>query len=763
MFDLPALRVKVKADITEAEKGLKKLKDSGKKVADLGGKLTKSVTTVLGGIGIASLKAASDVSEMESKFNVVFKSLASEADGWATTYANAIGRSKYEIKEAISNQADLYQGMGFTADEAYELSKQVTTLGYDLASFNNVNDAQAIDAMTKALMGETESAKMLGVNLTDTIMETSEFTKATGKSWKELSMAEKAQVRYQEAVKQSQNAMGDAERTSDGFTNQMKRLKGNFYDLGVQIGNVFLPIANTVVTEFNKILSGVTKLISENPKLAQTIAGIGTALAIIPPLIWAIGKGMVLFASAPALFAGLAAGIAVAGVAFLGLNENAQNALNNLTYKISEFCGNFVQKITETAPELLRQGSLMISQFVQGLTEGIPILLETAFTIVKLLITTFMNTFPTIINTGFQLILQLVNGIVSAIPNLATTILNMGLDMLSWFLSNLPQWFDSGIQVLTNIIRGIVQTIPNIVQAVFDTGTQMLDTLIKRMPEFLQKGKDTIIKIIEGLKERLPSLLDTMGQAIMKTLSKIAERMPEFLQKGIQFVTEMIKGIGQNLPAIMGKMGELLGELIAKIIQYLPQFLSKGVEIVAKIIVGLIQGIPQLLSAGVDLAEGILDGIGSMMSGFLSIGSKIVSNIKQGVMNAWGSFTGWLSNKIKSIPIIGSLFSLDSHEGDGNGLTPTITPNPMANLTRNGLSSVPSMFGFMPKNKGIESGDFKKNVDPLISKLSELMKAMDNKGGLNLTIENFYNNTDKDIESLAEELASLYNQRLAYR
>lgn len=763
MFDLPALRVKVKADITEAEKGLKKLKDSGKKVADLGGKLTKSVTTVLGGIGIASLKAASDVSEMESKFNVVFKSLASEADGWATTYANAIGRSKYEIKEAISNQADLYQGMGFTADEAYELSKQVTTLGYDLASFNNVNDAQAIDAMTKALMGETESAKMLGVNLTDTIMETSEFTKATGKSWKELSMAEKAQVRYQEAVKQSQNAMGDAERTSDSFTNQMKRLKGNFYDLGVQIGNVFLPIANTVVTEFNKMLSGVTKLISENPKLAQTIAGIGTTLAIIPPLIWAIGKGMVLFASAPALFAGLAAGIAVAGVAFLGLNENAQSTLDNLTYKISEFCGNFVQRITETAPELLRQGSLMISQFVQGLTEGIPILLETAFTIVKLLITTFMNTFPTIINTGFQLILQLVNGIVSAIPNLATTILNMGLDMLSWFLSNLPQWFDSGIQVLTNIIRGIVQTIPNIVQSVFDTGTQMLDTLIKRMPEFLQKGKDTIIKIIEGLKERLPSLLDTMGQAIMKTLSKIAERMPEFLQKGIQFVTEMIKGIGQNLPAIMGKMGELLGELIAKIIQYLPQFLSKGVEIVAKIIVGLIQGIPQLLSAGVDLAEGILDGIGSMMSGFLSIGSKIVSNIKQGVMNAWGNFTGWLSNKVKSIPIIGSLFSLDSPEGDGNGLTPTITPNPMANLTRNGLSSVPSMFGFMPKNKGIESGDFKKNVDPLISKLSELMKAMDNKGGLNLTIENFYNNTDKDIESLAEELASLYNQRLAYR
>ncbi|WP_338912951.1 phage tail tape measure protein [Clostridium perfringens] len=763
MFDLPALRVKVKADTTEAEKGLSKLKSSGDKLAGVGAKLTMTVTTDITGIGIASLKAASDVSEMESKFNTVFKELAGEADQWSVNYANAIGRSKYEIKEAISNQADLYQGMGFTADEAFNLSKQVTTLGYDLASFNNVNDSQAIDAMTKALMGETESAKMLGVNLTDTIMETSEFTKATGKSWKELSMAEKAQVRYQEAVKQSQNAMGDAERTSDGFTNQMKRLKGNFYDLSVQIGNVFLPIANTVVTEFNKMLSGVTKLISENPKLAQTIVGIGTTLAIIPALIWAIGKGMVLFASAPALFAGLAAGIAVAGVAFLGLNENAKSTLDNLTYKISEFCGNFVQRITETAPELLRQGSLMISQFVQGISQGIPILLESALTIIKLLITTFMNTFPTIINTGFQLILQLVNGVVSAIPNLANTILNMGLDMLSWFLSNLPQWFDCGIQVLTNIIRGIVQTIPNIVQAMFDTGTQMLDTLIKRMPEFLEKGKDTIIKIIEGLKNRLPNLLDTMGQAIMKTLTIIANKMPEFLSKGIQFVTEMIKGIGQNLPAIMGKMGELLGELVAKIIEYLPKFLAKGAEIIVKLIAGLIQGIPQLLSAGKDLANGILDGIGSMISGFLSIGSKIVSNIKQGVMNAWGSFTGWLSNKVKSIPIIGSLFSLDNPDGEDNGLTPSLAPNPMVNLTRNGLSSTPSMFGFMPKNGGFNIESTKKNVDPLISKLSELMKVIDNKSGLSLTIENFYNNTDKDIESLAEELASLYKQRLAYR
>lgn len=752
--EMDGIKIKVRADTSQAQDDLKKLKDIGNSISSVGTSLIKGVTLPITAAGTACLMTSSNASEMESKFDTVFKNLAGEADKWANQYADAIGRSQYEIKEAISNQADLYQGMGFTADEAFNLSKQVTTLGYDLASFNNVNDAQAIDAMTKALMGETESAKMLGVNLTDTIMETSEFTKATGKSWKELSVAEKAQVRYKEAVKQSKNAIGDAERTSDGFANQMKRLKGNFEELSVEIGKVMLPIATELVTAFGAMTEKVTSLLKDNPILAESIVKIGGALAVLPPILFAIGKAITIFAMAPALFTGLAAGAAIAGVAFLGLNENAQNALDNLTYKISDFCSIFVQKITEMAPIILQEGTVLIAQFITGLTHGIPALLETTFTIVKLLVNTFMNSFPTIINTGFQLVLQLVNGIVGAIPNLSNTILNMCLDMLSWFLSNLPQWVNNGVQVVSNIVSGISSSIPFVIQTVYETLTQMLDTMIQRMPEFLQKGKDTIIKIIEGLKAQLPVLLDNMGQAIMRTLTIIAERMPEFLQKGIQFVSEMIKGIAQNLPAIMGKMGELLGELVAKIVQYLPQFLEKGIEIIAKLIAGLIDGIPKLLSAGKDLANGILDGIGSMLSGFLSIGSKIVSNIKQGVMNAWGNFTSWLSNKVKSIPIVGSFFRMaptkpqDGQEGDtGEGLpVPYITP-------RGGVEGpIAEMVNFSTnfnKFRKKENLDLKKNDEGI----------KENKIEVNLNIKEFNNNRETDIEDLADQLAFLLEQK----
>lgn len=755
--DMDGIKIKVKADTSQAKSELEKLKSAGNSLASLGSTLTMGLTVPIAGIGAACLMSASDADEMESKFNTVFKDLAGEADAWANKYADAIGRSQYEIKEAISNQADLYQGMGFTADEAFNLSKQVTTLGYDLASFNNVNDDQAVDAMTKALMGETESAKMLGVNLTDTIMETSEFTKATGKSWKELSMAEKAQARYQEAVKQSKNAIGDAERTSDGFANQMKRLKGNFEELAVEIGKVFLPIANNLVTGFNEILSNVTTLVSENPKLAQTIAALGTTLAVIPPILWAIGKGMVLFATAPALFTGIAAAAGIAGVAFLGMNENGQTAMDNLTYKVSEFCGNFVTQIQTTAPLILEQGTQIINNLITGLANGIPLLVEGVFTITKLIVNTFMQTAPTLLMVGTDLLLNLINGIMAAIPGLMNTLLNLGLDMLSWFLSNLPSWVAAGVQVLTNLTAGLASSIPAAVAAVYDTGTQMLNTLIQRMPEFLAKGKDTIIKIIEGLKVQLPVLLDNMGQAIMRTLTVIAEKMPEFLQKGVQFVTEMIKGIAQNIPAIMGKMGELLGELVAKIVEYLPQFLAKGIEIVVKLVAGLIQSIPKLISAGVDLANGILDGIGSMISGFLSIGGKIVDNIKQGVANAWGSFTGWLSSKVKSIPIVGSFFKsvepppgMEGLPGSGEGLP---VPFAAARGIEGPLMDMLNFNNSFTKARRTEKLRFKDD--------EELVK--ENKVEVNVNIQEFNNNEEKDIEDLAEELAFLIQQKLVFQ
>ena len=72
-------------------------------MASFGKKLTVGVSVPLIGVGGYFIKAASDSEEMQSKFDTVFKTTSKSANKWAEEYSKAIGRSNYDIKNAISN------------------------------------------------------------------------------------------------------------------------------------------------------------------------------------------------------------------------------------------------------------------------------------------------------------------------------------------------------------------------------------------------------------------------------------------------------------------------------------------------------------------------------------------------------------------------------------------------------------------------------------------------------------------------------------
>ena len=197
------------------------------------------------------ISAASDVEEMQGKFSVVFSGMEKEVESWAITQGKAMGRSRYEIQGYLADAQNMFVGMGMTRDAGADLAKQMTTLAIDLASFNNLSDADAVEKLNKALMGETESAKSLGAVLNENTLSMAMNEMGINKNWKELSEAEKMQVRYQAIVMQSADAMGDAERTSGSYANQMRALKGNISDTMAEMGQGLLPIASKVLQVVN--------------------------------------------------------------------------------------------------------------------------------------------------------------------------------------------------------------------------------------------------------------------------------------------------------------------------------------------------------------------------------------------------------------------------------------------------------------------------------------------------------------------------------
>jgi len=261
MVDVGTLIMKIEADTKDFTKGFGTVKDTMAKVAKTAAIATAAVAAATVAVGGKLISMGADAEEMRNKYDVVFAGMTDKVDEWSTEYSKAVGRSKYDTQEYLSNLADLQQGLGMTAEESFDLSKDIVKLGTDLASFNNVEDAVAIDAISKAMLGEAESAKQLGLLLN--VDRVKDFAEAQGLVYNELTDSAKAQLVYKLAVTQSQNALGDAKRSAGSYTNQMKALKSSIGDIATTLGMKLIPMATSVVTKFNEFLTPAFEKVSK--------------------------------------------------------------------------------------------------------------------------------------------------------------------------------------------------------------------------------------------------------------------------------------------------------------------------------------------------------------------------------------------------------------------------------------------------------------------------------------------------------------------
>lgn len=236
-----------------------------KKVLGFAG-ITLSVAGLVS-YGKAAIDAASQLEQMEEKFNAVFLELSDEADEWAGNLADSIGRSKNTIKTYLADQQNLLVGFGMERDAAMELSEEMTSAAINIASFNNIEDDDAVNAMSKALMGETESAKRLGAVLNDNTIAMAMEDLGYKQKFTDLDEATKMQVRYHSIVMQSPDAfreengvIGDAALSMDTYESRLRQFNATMGDIKTNIGKFLLPYAAKILEYISKGGSYIRKL-----------------------------------------------------------------------------------------------------------------------------------------------------------------------------------------------------------------------------------------------------------------------------------------------------------------------------------------------------------------------------------------------------------------------------------------------------------------------------------------------------------------------
>lgn len=281
--------VELFADDSKLVRGLnaakKRLQAFGSSVLAIGARMLAAGAVVAGPLSLA-VKAASDMEETMNKFNVVFGDNAQEMKGWGDTFAGQIGRSKKQIADFLAGTQDLLVPIGFEPGAAREMSKQLTGLAIDLASFNNMADEDVLRDLHAALTGSGEVMKKYGVLVNEAAVKQELLNQGIDKN--NVSEQQKVLARLAIILRGTTAAQGDAERSAGSFANQMKALNAKIDDAAVEIGTALLPVVTPLVTKLASTVKIVADWIKQNSglvvsiaKIAAVVAGAGLAFIVI--------------------------------------------------------------------------------------------------------------------------------------------------------------------------------------------------------------------------------------------------------------------------------------------------------------------------------------------------------------------------------------------------------------------------------------------------------------------------------------------------
>lgn len=264
----------------------KKVEGSIKSLKSMASKVLGAVGITLSVAGIKSaidgcVEVASSIEEMQNKFDVVFGDMRNEVDKWAQEYSDAIGRNKNDIKTYLADQQNLLVGFGMTRQAGAEMAEQMTSLALDLASFGNMDETASVNAMTKAVMGESEAAKTLGAVLNDSTRAQAMATLGLKGTYDKLDQLTKMQVNYQAILQQSPDAIGDCQRSLDSYESTKKRYIAKLKEIKTIVGQFFLPTYQKILSIGAKGLTMIRDWLQKLTDLTDKLGGSQRVLSVL--------------------------------------------------------------------------------------------------------------------------------------------------------------------------------------------------------------------------------------------------------------------------------------------------------------------------------------------------------------------------------------------------------------------------------------------------------------------------------------------------
>lgn len=316
-------------------------------ISNLASTVIKKTANALIDFTKGSLEAASSLYEVENVVDVSFGNMRNKVDEFSDTAIEYYGISELTAKRTASLFAAMGEGMDLALDKATDMAIGLAKRSADMASFYDISQEITSTALKSVFTGETESLKRFGVVMTEANLQQYALAQGIQKTVKEMTQAEKVQLRYNYLMEATASSEGDFARTSDSFANKTRQLKERLTETSVAIGERFIANLDGAFNTLDKLLEKVNEA-AENGDLDDFIKDVSDILKNLLNVLTAVGGVLVKF---PKLTAATAAGFKALKAAnkVKGPVEGAANALNKLAFNMSnatEQTGLFSDKLS---------------------------------------------------------------------------------------------------------------------------------------------------------------------------------------------------------------------------------------------------------------------------------------------------------------------------------------------------------------------------------------------------------------------------------
>lgn len=268
----------------ELEKSLDKV---GTKMKDIGGDMTKKVTTPILGAAAASFKFGADMEDALGKTNAVFKQNSREIEKWSENAYKNFGLAKTTSLDMVNSFGALASGMGLNTVKTLEYSKALTELSVDMVAFHGGRLDVAETALKSIFTGETESLKKYGIVMTQNNLQQFAYSKGMKKKIADMTEVEKVQLRYNYVMEKSRDVVGHYQKEQDNATTQLLKFKEGLKKVAESFSEQILPIFMPFIEGLNKLIEKFAGLSDGAKKFIIVVGGI---VASIGPVLLVLGS-----------------------------------------------------------------------------------------------------------------------------------------------------------------------------------------------------------------------------------------------------------------------------------------------------------------------------------------------------------------------------------------------------------------------------------------------------------------------------------------